>query len=54
MKQAEEDRSKSLDSSKHLYGELRPLKHQVDILRASIGLEKLPDLRDEREKLQLE
>ena len=54
IKQAEEDKAKSLESSKHLYEDLRPLKHQVDMLRNSVGLEKLPDLRDEEDRLQLE
>jgi hypothetical protein len=54
VKQAEEDRNKSLEASKHLFQELQPLKHQVDMLRASVGLEKLPDLREAGEKIPLE
>ncbi|ELU18700.1 hypothetical protein CAPTEDRAFT_166037 [Capitella teleta] len=54
VKQAEEDRNKSLESAKQLFQDLRPLKHQVDMLRSSVGLEKLPDIREAGEKLPLE
>ena len=41
IKQAEEDRNKSLETAKHLYEEYRPLKQHVDMLRASVGLDRL-------------
>jgi chromosome segregation ATPase len=51
IKQAEEERNRALDSAKHLYDEFKPLKEHVDNLRSNIGLEKLPNLEEEEEKL---
>jgi len=47
IKQAEEERSKSLDNAKRLHEDYMPLKDYVDKLRNEIGLHKLPDLHDE-------
>lgn len=51
IKQAEEERNRSLESTKKLYEEFRPLKDEVDSMRGIMGLEKLPDLQEEEEKL---
>ncbi|XP_069124581.1 zinc finger C4H2 domain-containing protein-like [Argopecten irradians] len=51
IKQAEEERNRSLESAKKLYEEFRPLKGEVDQMRSSIGMDKLPDLQEEDEKL---
>lgn len=51
IKQAEDERNKALEATKRLYEEYRPLKDEVDSLRAMIGLIKLPDLQEEEEKL---
>ncbi|XP_064628749.1 zinc finger C4H2 domain-containing protein-like [Lineus longissimus] len=51
IKQAEEERHRALESAKHLYEEYRPLKDHVDNLRTNIGLEKLPKLEEEDDKL---
>ncbi|GAB1599714.1 zinc finger C4H2 domain-containing protein-like [Argonauta hians] len=51
IKQAEDERNKALDSTKRLYEEYTPLKDEVDNLRMSVGLDKLPELQDEEEKL---
>ncbi len=41
IKQAEEDRAKSLEAARRLYDEYAPLKQHVDVLRASVGLDRL-------------
>lgn len=51
IKQAEEERCRALEGAKRLYDEYKPVKHQVDVLRCGMGLEKLPGLQDEEEKL---
>ena len=51
IKQAEEERNRSLESAKQYYEDYRPLKHEVDALRSKIGLEPLPDLSDEEDKI---
>ena len=51
IKQAEEERSRSLESVKHLYEDYRPLKEEVDGLRAKIGLDNLPELQEDEDKL---
>lgn len=51
IKQAEEERNRSLESTKKLYEEFHPLKDEVDQMRGIMGLEKLPDLQEEEEKL---
>lgn len=50
IKQAEEERNRSLDSAKRLYEEYKPLKDDVDKMRGTIGLDKLPELQEEEEK----
>ncbi|KAJ8314934.1 hypothetical protein KUTeg_007084 [Tegillarca granosa] len=50
IKQAEEERNRSLDSAKRLYEEYKPLKDEVDKMRGTIGLDKLPELQEEEEK----
>lgn len=47
IKQAEEERNKSLESAKRLHEDYIPLKDYIDKLRAEIGLQKLPDLHEE-------
>ncbi len=54
IKQAEEDRNRALESAKHLYDEYRPIKQQVDMLRASVGLDRVPDVVEEDPKLTTE
>ena len=49
IKQSEEERNKALEVAKRLYTEYRPMKEQVDILRGSLGMEALPDIKDENE-----
>ena len=44
IKQAEEERLRNLGSVKHLYDDYKPLKHHVDLLRSTIGLEPLPNV----------
>lgn len=51
IKQAEEERNRSLETAKKLYEEFRPLKDELDQLRGVIGLDKLPDLQEDEEKL---
>ena len=53
IKQAEEERNRAAESAKKLYNEYIPVKHQVDHLRSTVGLEPLPDL-DEGEHLMHE
>lgn len=50
IKQAEEERNKSLEAARQLYTEFQPLKGQVDVIRNSLGLECLPDLTEEDNK----
>ena len=51
IKQAEEERNRSLEGAKHLYEEYKMLKDQVDAMRSMVGLERLPELQDEEHKL---
>ena len=51
IKQAEEERSRCLDSVKHLYEDYRPMKEEVDGLRGKIGLDSLPNLQEDDTKL---
>ncbi|ESO85741.1 hypothetical protein LOTGIDRAFT_235711 [Lottia gigantea] len=51
IKQAEEERNRALENAKKLYEEYKPLKDEVDIMRSRIGLEKLPELQEEEQKL---
>lgn len=51
IKQAEEERNRSLENAKHLYDDYKPLKDEVDNLRTRLGLEPLPGINDEEEKI---
>ena len=51
IKQAEEDRNRALESAKRLYEDYRPLKQDVDHLRSSCSLDRLPDVMEEDPKL---
>ncbi|WAR08350.1 ZC4H2-like protein, partial [Mya arenaria] len=51
IKQAEEERNRSLDTAKQLYEDYRPLKTEVDSLRGRLGLQPLPDIHDEDENI---
>jgi len=51
IKQAEEERSRSLDAAKQLYEDYRPLKDEVDGLRGRLGLEPLTDVNEEEDKI---
>ena len=50
IKQAEEDRNKSLEVAKRLYEEYQPLKQHVDMLRASVGLDRLSEVSEDEPK----
>lgn len=54
IKQAEEERGRAMESAKKLYEEYRPLKEEVDHLRAKFGLQPLTELQEEDEKLRPE
>ena len=51
IKQAEEERNRCIESVKHLYEDYRPLKEDVDGLRNKIGLDTLPELQEQEDKL---
>ena len=51
VKQAEEERNRTLENAKRLYEEYRPIKDQLDMMRASIGLESLPNMKEDVSKL---
>ncbi|WAQ98869.1 ZC4H2-like protein [Mya arenaria] len=51
IKQAEEERNRSLDTAKQLYEDYRPLKTEVDSLQGRLGLQPLPDIQDEDENI---
>ncbi|KAM6253757.1 zinc finger C4H2 domain-containing protein isoform 2-T2 [Porphyrio hochstetteri] len=54
IKQSENDLSKLLESTRRLHEEYKPLKEHVDALRMTLGLQRLPDLCEEEEKLSLD
>ncbi|KAH3829589.1 hypothetical protein DPMN_102815 [Dreissena polymorpha] len=54
IKQAEEERNRSLENAKLLYDDYKPLKDEVDLMRRRIGLEPLLDVHDEEEKISPE
>uniref|UniRef100_A0A6I8PD06 Zinc finger C4H2-type containing n=1 Tax=Ornithorhynchus anatinus TaxID=9258 RepID=A0A6I8PD06_ORNAN len=54
IKQSENDLNKLLESTRRLHDEYKPLKEHVDALRLTLGLQRLPDLCEEEEKLSLE
>ena len=47
IKQAEEERVKALQESKHLLKDYQPIKEQINKLREILNLEKLPDNEDD-------
>ena len=51
IKQSEQEKSRMLDQVKTLYDSYEPLKEHVDILRVEIGLDRLPALASEDDKL---
>lgn len=51
IKQAEEDRARSAETARRLYEEYQPLRQHVDLLRASVGLDRLSDLGEDELKL---
>lgn len=51
IKQAEEDRNRALDNAKKMYEEFKPLKDDIDHMRNMMGMDKLPNLNEEEEKL---
>ncbi|XP_070559509.1 zinc finger C4H2 domain-containing protein-like [Ptychodera flava] len=51
IKQAEADRNQSLENARRLHDEYLPLKQHIDGMRASVGLEKLPELYEDDIKL---
>lgn len=51
IKQAEEDRNRCLDNAKKMYEEFKPLKDDIDHMRNLMGMEKLPSLNEDEEKL---
>lgn len=51
IKQAEEERNRSLENAKKMYEEFRPIKEELDHVRTVIGLEKVSDVQDEDEKI---
>ncbi|MXQ98329.1 hypothetical protein E5288_WYG013289 [Bos mutus] len=54
IKQSENDLNKLLESTRRLHDEYKPLKEHVDALRMTLGLQRLPDLCEEEEKLSLD
>uniref|UniRef100_A0AAY5EHG9 C4H2-type domain-containing protein n=1 Tax=Electrophorus electricus TaxID=8005 RepID=A0AAY5EHG9_ELEEL len=54
IKQSENDLSKRLESTRRLHEEYKPLKEHVDTLRLTLGLQRLPDLSHEEERLSLD
>lgn len=47
IKQAEEERNKSLESAKKLFEEYQPLKDHIDAIRTSVGLDQIPTAEEE-------
>uniref|UniRef100_A0A8C9R924 Zinc finger, C4H2 domain containing n=1 Tax=Scleropages formosus TaxID=113540 RepID=A0A8C9R924_SCLFO len=54
IKQSENDLNKLLENTRRLHDEYKPLKEHVDTLRVALGLQRLPSLCDEEEKLSLD
>ncbi|KAK2816697.1 hypothetical protein Q7C36_022968 [Tachysurus vachellii] len=54
IKQSECDLNKLLDSTRRLHDEYKPLKEHIDTLRAALGLQRLPELSREEERLSLD
>ena len=54
IKQAEEERARASDGAKKLYEEYRPLKDEVDHMRAKLGLHPLTELQEDDEKFRPE
>lgn len=54
IKQSENDLNKLLETTRRLHDEYKPLKEHVDALRMTLGLNRLPNLNEEEERLSLE
>jgi len=51
IKQAEEERTRALQESKHLLKDYQPMKEQINKLREMLNLEKLPDNEEDETAL---
>jgi hypothetical protein len=51
IKQAEEERTRTLQDSKRLLKDYQPMKEQINKLREMLNLEKLPDNEDDEAAL---
>jgi hypothetical protein len=51
IKQAEEERTRALQESKHLLKDYQPMKEQINKLRDMLNLEKLPDNEEDETAL---
>ncbi|KAL7834214.1 hypothetical protein SRHO_G00284610 [Serrasalmus rhombeus] len=54
IKQSESDLNKLLETTRRLHDEYKPLKEHVDALRVTLGLQRLPELSQEEERLSLD
>lgn len=54
IKQSENDLNKLLETTRRLHDEYKPLKEHVDALRMTLGLNRLPNLNEEEDRLSLE
>ncbi|XP_037389377.1 zinc finger C4H2 domain-containing protein isoform X1 [Pygocentrus nattereri] len=54
IKQSESDLNKLLETTRRLHDEYKPLKDHVDALRVTLGLQRLPELSQEEERLSLD
>lgn len=54
IKQSEQEKTNMLEQVKTLYDSYEPLKEHVDMLRVEIGLDRLPALATEDDKLMPE
>lgn len=54
IKQSENDLSRLLEATRRLHEEYKPLREHVDAMRVGLGLQRLPNLSEEEEKLSLE
>ncbi|KAF5907684.1 zinc finger C4H2 domain-containing protein, partial [Clarias magur] len=54
IKQSENDLNKLLETTRRLHDEYKPLKEHVDALRMTLGLNRLPNLNEEEERLSLD
>ena len=44
IKQAEEERIRKLSNIKQMYDGYKPMKHHVDMIRSTVGLDPLPSM----------